>query len=152
MLKHTREAIDRGKAAHAEWDEQRDAWAAANPERKALLDRVLAGDLPEDAFADVPVFPAGKAVSTRVASGKVINGIAKRVPEFWGGSADLAESNNTAIEGADSFLPPRARHRDVEGEPLRPRAALRHPASTRWGTSSTGSCCTGTRASSAPRS
>jgi transketolase len=105
VIEHTRKAIDRGKAAHAEWNEQFDAWAEAQPEHKALLDRVLAGDLPEDAFADVPVFPAGKAVSTRVASGKVINGIAKHVPEFWGGSADLAESNNTTIEGADSFLP-----------------------------------------------
>ena len=106
MLAHTREAVDRGKALHAEWNEGFEAWADANPERKALLDRVLAGDLPEDAFADVPVFPAGKAVSTRVASGKVINGIAKHVPEFWGGSADLAESNNTTIEGVGSFLPP----------------------------------------------
>ncbi|WP_345480251.1 transketolase [Amnibacterium soli] len=106
VLAHARKAVDRGKAAHAEWNEQFDAWASANPERKTLLDRVLAGDLPEDAFADVPVFPAGKAVSTRVASGKVINGIAKHVPEFWGGSADLAESNNTTIEGVGSFLPP----------------------------------------------
>lgn len=106
VLQHTRQAVDRGRAAHADWNEGFDRWAAANPGRKALLDRVLAGDLPDDAFADVPVFPAGTAVSTRVASGKVINGIAKRVPEFWGGSADLAESNNTAIEGAGSFLPP----------------------------------------------
>ncbi len=106
VLAHTRQAVDRGKAAHAEWDEAFDAWARANADRKALLDRMLAGDLPDDAFDDVPVFPAGKAVSTRVASGKVINGLAKRLPEFWGGSADLAESNNTAIEGAGSFLPP----------------------------------------------
>jgi transketolase len=106
VLEHTRKAVDRGQASHADWNEQLEAWSAANPERKALLDRVLAGDLPEDAFADLPVFPAGKAVSTRVASGKVINAIAPRVPEFWGGSADLAESNNTAIEGDPSFLPP----------------------------------------------
>lgn len=106
VLEHTRAAVDRGRAAHAEWNEQFDAWAEANPERKTLLDRVLAGDLPEDAFADVPVFPAGKAVSTRVASGKVINAIAPKIPELWGGSADLAESNNTTIEGVPSFLPP----------------------------------------------
>jgi transketolase len=106
VLAHTRKAVERGQAQHAEWDEQLAAWAEANPERKALLDRVVAGDLPEDAFADVPVFPADKAVSTRVASGKVINGLAKRIPEFWGGSADLAESNNSTIEGAGSFLPP----------------------------------------------
>ena len=106
VLEHTRQAVERGKAAHADWDEQFEAWAEANPERKALLDRVLAGDLPDDAFADLPVFPAGKAVSTRVASGKVINAIAPKVPELWGGSADLAESNNTTIEGVPSFLPP----------------------------------------------
>ncbi len=106
VLEHTRKAVDRGRAAHEEWQRGFDAWAAANPDRKALLDRVLAGDLPDDAFAELPVFPAGKPVSTRVASGKVINAIAKHVPEFWGGSADLAESNNTAIEGASSFLPP----------------------------------------------
>ena len=105
VLAHTREAVDRGKRAHTEWNEGFDAWASANPERKALLDRVLAGDLPDDAFADLPEFPAGKAVSTRVASGKVINAIAPKVPELWGGSADLAESNNTAIEGVGSFLP-----------------------------------------------
>jgi transketolase len=106
VLAHTREAVDRGKALHAEWNESFDAWADANPERKALLDRMLAFELPEDAFADLPEFPAGKDVSTRVASGKVINAIAPHLPEFWGGSADLAESNNTAIEGAGSFLPP----------------------------------------------
>ncbi len=106
VLARTREAIDRGKAAHVEWDKQLDAWATASPEGKALLDRILAGELPEDAFASLPVFPAGKDVSTRVASGKVINAIAEHVPEFWGGSADLAESNNTTIEQGGSFLPP----------------------------------------------
>ena len=105
VLAHTRKAVDRGKALHEEWNTGFDAWGEANPDRKALLDRMLAGDLPEDAFADVPDFPAGKAVSTRVASGKVINGLAKRFPELWGGSADLAESNNTTIEGVGSFLP-----------------------------------------------
>ena len=106
VLEHTRKAVERGKQAHAEWDEGFDAWASANPTRKALLDRVLAGELPDDVFADLPEFPAGKPVSTRVASGKVINAIAPKLPEFWGGSADLAESNNTAFEGSDSFLPP----------------------------------------------
>ena len=106
VLAHTREAVDRGKAQHAEWREGFDAWATAQPERKALLDRMLAFELPEDVFVDLPEFPAGKDVSTRVASGKVINAIAPRLPEFWGGSADLAESNNTTIEEAASFLPP----------------------------------------------
>ncbi|MFD1721015.1 transketolase [Amnibacterium endophyticum] len=106
VLEHARKAVERGQQQHAEWQQGFDAWAGANPERKALLDRVLAGDLPEDAFDELPVFPAGKAVSTRVASGKVINAIAPKVPEFWGGSADLAESNNSTIEGYGSFLPP----------------------------------------------
>ena len=106
VLEHTRKAIDRGRAAHEEWQQGFDAWAEANPERKALLDRMLDFRLPDDAFADLPEFPAGKDVSTRAASGKVINAVAPHLPEFWGGSADLAESNNTAIEGAGSFLPP----------------------------------------------
>lgn len=106
VLEHTRLAVDRGKQAHADWQERLDAWAQANPERSTLLDRILDYELPSDAFDDLPVFPAGKDVSTRVASGKVINAVALHVPEFWGGSADLAESNNTAIEGTGSFLPP----------------------------------------------
>jgi len=106
VLAHTRAAVDRGQAQHREWDEQLQQWAEQNPERKQLLDRIVDHRLPDDAFVDLPTFPAGKAVSTRVASGKVINAIAPHMPELWGGSADLAESNNTTIEGADSFLPP----------------------------------------------
>ena len=106
VLAHTRKAVDRGQAQHRQWDERLTQWAEANPERKQLLDRILDHRLPDDAFVDLPTFPAGKAVSTRVASGKVINAIAPHVPEFWGGSADLAESNNTTIEEAGSFLPP----------------------------------------------
>jgi transketolase len=117
VLAHTREAVDRGKAAHTEWNEQLDTWAQANPERKQLLDRILDSALPEDAFADLPVFPTEKAVSTRVASGKVINAIAPHVPEFWGGSADLAESNNTTIEEADSFIPPERSTKMWKGSP-----------------------------------
>ena len=96
---------------------------------------MLAGDLPEDAFADVPVFPAGKAVSTRVASGKVINAIAQHVPEFWGGSADLAESNNTAIEGVPAAsCPPSARPRCGRRTPTA-ACSTSASASTRWATS-----------------
>ncbi|MCU1584432.1 MAG: transketolase [Microbacteriaceae bacterium] len=105
VLAHTRKAVDRGKAAHAEWNEQFDAWAAANPERKVLLDRILSGDLPEGVEEALPVFEAGKEVSTRAASGKVLNALGPVIPELWGGSADLAESNNTTIEGAASFVP-----------------------------------------------
>ncbi|CAN5174573.1 transketolase [soil metagenome] len=105
VIEHTRKALERGKAAHEEWNAQFDAWAAANPERKTLLDRVLSGALPEGVEAALPVFEAGKDVSTRAASGKVINAIAGVMPELWGGSADLAESNLTTIEGGGSFVP-----------------------------------------------
>ncbi len=105
VIEHTRKALERGKAAHEEWNAQFDAWAAANPERKTLLDRILSGALPEGVEAALPVFEAGKDVSTRAASGKVINAIAGVMPELWGGSADLAESNLTTIEGAGSFVP-----------------------------------------------
>ncbi|WP_150309163.1 transketolase [Planctomonas psychrotolerans] len=105
VLAHTREAVTRGQAQHAEWNEKFEAWASANPDKKALLDRVLAGDLPDGLEDALPVFPAGKDVSTRAASGKVLNAIADLIPELWGGSADLAESNNTTIESADSFVP-----------------------------------------------
>jgi transketolase len=105
VLAHTRKAVDRGKAAHAEWNGKFDAWAAANPERKVLLDRVLSGDLPDGVEQALPVFEAGKDVSTRAASGKVLNALGPVVPELWGGSADLAESNNTTIEGVASFVP-----------------------------------------------
>ncbi|CCE75659.1 transketolase [Clavibacter nebraskensis] len=105
VLEHTRQAVERGQQQHREWDEKLAAWAEANPERKTLLDRVLAGDAPEGLEEGLPVFPAGKDVSTRAASGKVINAIAEVMPELWGGSADLAESNNTTIESAPSFVP-----------------------------------------------
>ncbi len=105
VLEQTRQAVERGQQQHREWDEKLAAWAEANPERKTLLDRVLAGDAPEGLDEALPVFPAGKEVSTRAASGKVINAIAEVMPELWGGSADLAESNNTTIESAPSFVP-----------------------------------------------
>ena len=105
VLEHTRKALDRGKAAHEEWNTQFDAWAAANPEKKVLLDRVLSGDLPAGIEDALPVFPADKEVSTRAASGKVLGALGAVIPELWGGSADLAESNLTTIEGAASFIP-----------------------------------------------
>ena len=105
VLEHTRKAVERGQALHAEWTETFDAWAEANPERKQLLDRVLAGDLPDGLEDALPVFESDTEVSTRAASGKVINAIAPLMPEFWGGSADLAESNLTTITDAASFVP-----------------------------------------------
>jgi transketolase len=117
VLAHTREALDRGKAAHAEWNTRFDAWAAANPDRKKLLDRLLTGDVPEGIDKALPVFEAGKDVSTRAASGKVINAIAPIMPELWGGSADLAESNLTTIEGGGSFVPEKWSTHEWAGNP-----------------------------------
>ncbi|MBG6058714.1 transketolase [Cryobacterium sp. MP_M5] len=105
VIEHTRKALDRGAAAHSEWDAAFRVWAEANPERKALLDRVLSGELPEGVEAALPVFEGGTEVSTRAASGKVLTALGAVVPELWGGSADLAESNNTTIGGAASFIP-----------------------------------------------
>jgi transketolase len=102
VLAHAREVADRGRAVRASWDSAYQGWRTAQPDRAALLDRLVAGELPELAL---PVFPAGKDMATRKASGEVIQAIAAALPEFVGGSADLAESNNTTIEGAPSFLP-----------------------------------------------
>ncbi|MEO6200065.1 MAG: transketolase [Cryobacterium sp.] len=105
VIEHTRKALARGAEQHAEWNTTFDAWAEAHPERKALLDRLASGELPDGVDDVLPVFPAGKEVSTRAASGKVLTALGGVVPELWGGSADLAESNNTTIEGAASFVP-----------------------------------------------
>lgn len=117
VIAHTRKAIDRGKAARAEWQKGFDAWASANPDRKALLDRLESGAVPEGLEAALPSFPAGKDISTRAASGKVINAIAPLMPELWGGSADLAESNNTTIESAKSFVPTEHSTHEWAGDP-----------------------------------
>jgi transketolase len=106
VLAHAREVIKRGEHAKAEWQKKFDAWTQANPERKALLDRMNNRELPEgwvDALPKWDVDPKG--VATRKASGEVLNALGPVLPELWGGSADLAESNNTTIKGADSFGP-----------------------------------------------
>ncbi|NVM99222.1 transketolase [Arthrobacter sp. SDTb3-6] len=105
ILAHARQVADRGAAAHQEWSAGFEAWKAANPENAALLERIEKKELPAGWEKNLPVFEAGKDVSTRVASGKVINGVAGVLPELWGGSCDLAGSNNTTIEGAGSFVP-----------------------------------------------
>jgi transketolase len=105
VLAHARQTVTRGQAAHAEWNVKADAWRAAHPDKAALLDRLVARELPEDWAAGIPIFEAGSTIATRAASGKVINAIAQVLPEFWGGSADLGESNLTTIEGSASFLP-----------------------------------------------
>lgn len=119
VIERTRgNARDRADEAKASWQQAFDAWAAANPERKALLDRLEAGDLPEGLEEALPVFEAGKDVSTRAASGKVINALAERLPELWGGSADLAESNLTTINGAPSFIPAEHSTHEFGGQPF----------------------------------
>lgn len=107
VLTHTRGLVARGKQAHERWQLEFDAWARREPERKALLDRLLAQKLPDDWDADLPHWePGSKALATRAASGAVLSALGPKLPELWGGSADLAGSNNTTIKGADSFGPP----------------------------------------------
>ena len=105
VLSHTRELINRGKTARAAWDEKFSKWQQSNPEKSQLLSRLQRGDLPAGIENELPQFTAGEEIATRAASGKVLNALAAKLPELWGGSADLAESNNTTIEGAGSFVP-----------------------------------------------
>lgn len=106
VLAHTRKLVERGQAAQSAWQERFDAWAANNPDAKALFDRVHARELPHDFDAELPSWDADpKGVATRKASEAAIQALAAKLPEMWGGSADLAGSNNTVIKGADSFGP-----------------------------------------------
>jgi transketolase len=105
VLAHVRNVKKRGAALHANWRTRFVMWQGANPDSDALLQRMRAGEIPEWLATELPVFAPDKPVSTRKASGDVIQSIAAAMPEFWGGSADLAESNNTTIESAGSFLP-----------------------------------------------
>ncbi|NUS79073.1 MAG: transketolase [Streptomyces sp.] len=105
VLAHSRRALDRGAEAHAAWDKRIAEWRADQPERAALFDRVVAGQLPEGWEDALPVFEEGKSVATRAASGKVLQSLGAVLPELWGGSADLAGSNNTTIDKTSSFLP-----------------------------------------------
>lgn len=105
VLAHTRQLGERARTSRAAWQQQFDAWAAREPERKALFDRLHAHELPEGLAAKLPDFTGVAKISTRKASGKVINALAADLPELWGGSADLAGSNNTTIEQAASFAP-----------------------------------------------
>ncbi|WP_309074895.1 transketolase [Paenarthrobacter sp.] len=105
VLAHARKVLDRGAESRAAWQSSFEAWQSSNPDAAALLERVEAKKLPVGIDSALPVFEAGKDVSTRAASGKVLNAIGPVLPELWGGSADLAESNNTTIEGSPSFIP-----------------------------------------------
>ncbi|SFN57960.1 transketolase [Pseudonocardia ammonioxydans] len=106
VLKHTRAVGERSREVHDTWQGTFDEWAQREPERKRLLDRLLAGRLPDGWDANLPHWDADeKGLATRKASGAVLAAVADALPELWGGSADLAESNNTTMKGADSFGP-----------------------------------------------
>jgi transketolase len=105
VIAHVRKVKERGAALRTDWDKNFATWKSANPDRAALLERLVSKELPAGWDKELPVFAPGKDVATRKASGDVIAAIAKVLPEFWGGSADLAGSNNTVISSAGSFLP-----------------------------------------------
>ncbi|MEY2244571.1 transketolase [Streptomyces sp. BF23-18] len=110
VLAHARQALDRGAEAHAAWDKRIGVWRTERPENAKLFDRIVAGQLPEGWESALPVFEEGTSVATRAASGTVLQALGSVLPELWGGSADLAGSNNTTIDKTSSFLP--------EGNPL----------------------------------
>ena len=105
VLTHTRKLVDRGASARSDWDQQFALWQEANPDAAKLFERISKSELPANIADVLPEFTAGEELATRAASGKVLNAIAEVMPELWGGSADLAESNNTTIEGGGSFVP-----------------------------------------------
>ncbi len=118
VLGHAREVKKRGRAAHREWDKGYKAWRRANPERAALLDRVRAGELPDGFAKALPTFDADeKGIASRAASGQVLGALADVLPELWGGSADLAESNNTTMKGEPSFVPAGKQTAEWKGGP-----------------------------------
>ncbi|MYS69649.1 transketolase [Streptomyces sp. SID5926] len=105
VIGHTRKALEKGQAARAVWEKSFQQWRDNNPERAAEYDRVAKGELPAGWEEKIPVFEAGKGLATRAASGKVLQALGAVIPELWGGSADLAGSNNTTIDKTSSFLP-----------------------------------------------
>jgi len=105
VLAHGRSALTRGAQIREAWESEFTSWQSANPREAKLLQRLQSKSLPAEFESSIPVFESGKDIATRAASGKVINAIAGVLPEFWGGSADLAGSNNTSIENGGSFLP-----------------------------------------------
>ncbi|MCO7219222.1 transketolase [Klenkia sp. PcliD-1-E] len=119
VIAHTRKVLERGQAARAEWQPGFDAWKQANPDQAALFDRMRTRTLPEGWADALPTFDADpKGMATRKASGAVLAAIYPALPELWGGSADLAESNNTAVEGEPSFLPPSRQTKMWNGGPF----------------------------------
>ena len=117
VIAHTRELVQRGKDAHEKWNADFEAWAKREPERKKLLDRLTAEELPDGWDADIPKWKVGdKDLATRAASGKVLNAVGPHLPELWGGSADLAGSNNTTMDNVKSFGPPSISTKDYTAD------------------------------------
>ena len=117
VLRHTREVAVRGREARAAWQVGFDAWRRTNPERAALFDRMATRTLPAGWVDALPEFKADpKGMATRKASGTVLQALAPVLPELWGGSADLAESNNTTMEGEPSFVPPEHSTKEFPGD------------------------------------
>ncbi len=128
VIAHTRKLAERGGAALAEWTKAFDAWAGANPDAKALYERMVNDELTPGWEEAMPSWDADpKGIATRAASGKVLGALADKLPELWGGSADLAESNNTTMEGVAELPADRPAVEDVPRQPVRPDDALRHP-------------------------
>jgi transketolase len=118
VLARAREVMVRGKSAHDEWDKGYAGWRASHAGRAALLDRLVERKLPDNFAASIPTFPADpKGIATRAASGKVLTALADVLPELWGGSADLAGSNNTTMAGAASFIPAGRQTEEFQGGP-----------------------------------
>ncbi|MCW2503860.1 MAG: transketolase [Actinomycetia bacterium] len=118
VLGHAREVVERGEALKSEWQKSFGTWATANPERKALFDRLKDRSLPEGLAEALPSWePSEKGVATRVASGEVLSALAPIMPELWGGSADLAGSNNTTMKGEPSFVPAEHQTKSFPGGP-----------------------------------
>ena len=113
VLKHTRKVVERGAALRTKWNNELAAWAKSNPTQNELLQRLQSRKLPKDWQKAIPTFESGKDIATRAASGKIINAIAEVLPEFWGGSSDLAGSNNTTINNGGSFLPANSKMKDA---------------------------------------
>jgi transketolase len=116
VLDHARQVRDRGKILRSYWDKQYEQWRSREPERAALLDRLRNRRLPDGLEKLFPTFEAGKAMATRKASGSVLDAIVKELPELWGGSADLAESNNTTPKDEPSFIPPENSTKEFTGD------------------------------------
>jgi transketolase len=118
VLAHAREVKSRGNTMHAEWDKGYADWRASHADRASLLDRLVRQELPPDFAAAFPTFAADpKGIATRSASGKVLTALADVMPELWGGSADLAGSNNTTMDGAPSFIPTGKQTDEYKGSP-----------------------------------